>query len=136
EASVESWTEDEKVACQRLAAQCESLSDTWSSCAQSAELLSKDVSKAAPSALTSILRSDADDTQAALAEALRRVARFDHELEQQRSLLQRRPAPNKAMNDAILSSLVEEKKTALAQCEERMRVTLLGRKSVNFGRAH
>ncbi|CAJ1379288.1 unnamed protein product, partial [Effrenium voratum] len=118
EASVESWTEDEKVACQRLAAQCESLSDTWSSCAQSAELLSKDVSKAAPSALTSILRSDADDTQAALAEALRRVARFDHELEQQRSLLQRRPAPNKAMNDAILSSLVEEKKTALAQCEE------------------
>jgi len=115
------WSPQQRASCQQLRDKCNELEEAWNSCVETAEILKEEVAEAAPSRLTAILRQDAQDTSQALAEAMQRVAAFDHEVEQQRQLIQRRRkagATNVGAEDAVLTALLEEKRQAIAQCEE------------------
>lgn len=114
-ASREGWSSEDIGACEQLAARCRDLDDSFRSCAQTAAQLKQDASKAAP------LRLEDSDRQAALEEALRRVARFDHDVEAQREALRRRRrkgGTGEAAVDAVLASLLEQRREARLQCEE------------------
>ncbi|CAE7905781.1 unnamed protein product, partial [Symbiodinium microadriaticum] len=114
-ASREGWSSEDIGACEQLAARCRDLDDSFRPCAQTAAQLKQDASKAAP------LRLEDSDRQAALEEALRRVARFDHDVEAQREALRRRRrkgGTGEAAVDAVLASLLEQRREARLQCEE------------------
>jgi len=120
------WSPEQRATCNELQEKCAELEEAWNSCADTAELLKEEVAEAMPSRLTAILRRNGSQAEAseALLEAMRRVASFDHELEQQRSLMQRRrkaalePSNSVTAEDAILTALLEEQRQAAAQCEE------------------
>eukprot|EP00435_Cladocopium_sp_Y103_P047309 s784_g13.t2 len=87
------WSPEQRATCNELQEKCLELEEAWNSCADTAEQLKEEVAEAAmPSRLTALLRSkDSHQAEAseALLEAMRRVASFDHELEQQRNLMKR-----------------------------------------------
>eukprot|EP00435_Cladocopium_sp_Y103_P046389 s784_g13.t1 len=118
------WSPEQRATCNELQEKCLELEEAWNSCADTAEQLKEEVAEAAmPSRLTALLRSkDSHQAEAseALLEAMRRVASFDHELEQQRNLMKRRrkAAVDTSAEDAILTALLEEKRQAMAECEE------------------
>ncbi|CAE7531923.1 unnamed protein product, partial [Symbiodinium sp. CCMP2456] len=114
-ASREGWSSEDVGSCEQLAARCRDLDDSFRSCAQTAAQLKQDASKAVP------LRFEDSERQAALEEALRRVARFDHDVEAQREALRRRRrkgGTGEAAVDAVLASLLEQRREARLQCEE------------------
>eukprot|EP00439_Symbiodinium_sp_Y106_P021398 s3747_g2.t1 len=115
----EGWSSEDVGACEQLAARCRDLDDSFRSCAQTAAQLKQDASKAAP------LRLEDSERQAALEEALRRVARFDHDVEAQREALSRRrrkgATGGEAAVDAVLAALLEQHREARLQCEEQGR---------------
>ncbi|CAE7811872.1 unnamed protein product [Symbiodinium sp. CCMP2592] len=112
----EGWSSEDVGACEQLGARCRDLDDSFRSCVQTAAQLKQDASKAAP------LRFEDSERQAALEEALRRVARFDHDVEAQREALRRRrrkgATGGEAAVDAVLASLLEQRREARLQCEE------------------
>lgn len=117
------WSPEQRATCNELQEKCLELEEAWNSCADTAEQLKEEVAEAMPSRLTALLRSkDSHQAEAseALLEAMRRVASFDHELEQQRNLMKRRrkAAVDTSAEDAILTALLEEKRQAMAECEE------------------
>ncbi|CAE7345501.1 unnamed protein product [Symbiodinium natans] len=134
------WSQEQLAACEKLAARCQDLENSLRFCTEQASLLKEDAEQALGSGgassttgalVAAALRASDPELwlgwdmagrgwRAALSEALRRMANFDHDLEKQRAALKRRrkKEPGAMADDATLTALVVERGQAVAQCQD------------------